>query len=266
MQGGVDRAAAFLRRRLGARPAVAVVLGSGLGGAAPPGAEIPFARIPGFPRSAVPGHAGALRYSRGVIYLRGRVHLYEGRPVEEVVRPVRILARLGVRILVLTNAAGGVNRAFRPGDLMLIEDHLNLTGANPLQGAPRFLDMSAAYDPGLRLLAGRAARRAGLKIRKGIYAAMAGPSYETPAEVRMLRTLGADAVGMSTVPETLAARAEGMRVLGFSCITNLAAGLSRDPLSHAEVLETMAAAQGRVSALLAEFLAALQGKPGAAPS
>lgn len=266
MREGIERAAAFLRRRLAPPPTVAVVLGSGLGEAAPPGPEIPYARIPGFPRSGVPGHAGALRTSGGVIYLRGRAHLYEGRPVEEVVRPVRILARLGVRTLVLTNAAGGVNRAFRPGDLMLIEDHLNLTGVNPLQGGPRFLDMSAAYDPGLRLLAGRAARRAGLRLRKGVYAAMAGPSYETPAEVRMLRRLGADAVGMSTVPETLAARAEGMRVLGLSCITNPAAGLARGPLSHGEVLEVMAAARGRVAALLAGFLELLQGKAGAAPS
>ena len=218
--------------------------------------RVPYARIPGFPRPGVAGHAGELAGSGRVLLLRGRAHYYEGRSMDEVVRPVRVLARLGVRTLVVTNAAGAVNRAYRPGDLMLIRDHLNLMGAHPLRGGPRFVDLTDAYDPALRALA----RRGGSRLREGVYAAMPGPSYETPAEIRMLRTLGADAVGMSTVPETIAAREAGLRVLGISLITNLGAGLSKRPVSHKEVLERAAGARGRMERLLREILAGLQSR------
>jgi len=235
----VRRAAAWLSRRLPAVPETAVVLGSGLGGCylGRPSIVLPYARIPGFPRTSAAGHAGELSLVGRTLVLRGRVHLYEGRPVEEVVRAVRIAARLGVRTLVLTNAAGAVHPRLRPGVFMRIADHLNLLGTDPLRGGTAFTDLSEVYDAGLR------ARLKGLP--EGVYAAVPGPSYETPAEVRMLRRLGADAVGMSTVPEAIAARAEGLKVLGISLITNLGAGLSRKPLSHSEVLE-----KGRRGALL----------------
>jgi purine-nucleoside phosphorylase len=171
--------------------------------------------------------------------------------MDEITRPVRIVARLGVRNLLLTNAAGSVRRSFRPGDLMVIRDHLNLMGVAPLRGGPRFVDLTEAYDAGLR----RLARESG--VRDGVYAAVAGPSYETPAEIRMLRKLGADAVGMSTVPETIAARAAGLRVLGISLITNRGAGISRGPLSHEEVLKTSAGARDRLQNLLRKILAGL---------
>ncbi len=254
------RAAGFLARRLPARPEVVLLLGSGLDGAAPGRAKarLPYARIPGFPRPRAAGHAGELALAGRAAVLRGRAHLYEGCAVDEVVRPVRVLARLGARTLVVTNAAGGVNPAFRPGDLMLIEDHLNLTGADPLRGAPRFVDLTRAYDAGLRRRALAAARRLGIGLRRGVYAAVAGPSYETPAEVRMLRRLGADAVGMSTVPEVIAAVAEGMRVVGISLIANRAAGLGPGKVSHDEVLEAGRAAGERLGVLLAAILAGLR--------
>lgn len=262
----VAAAARALAARLPRRPGAAVVLGSGLGDLelGPASARVPYTAIPGFPRPSVSGHAGRLTLHGAVAVLRGRAHLYEGHAVEDVVRPVRVLARLGARTLVLTNAAGAVNPAFRPGDLMLIEDHLNLTGTNPLCGSPAFIDLSEVYDADLR----RAATRAVRGLRRGVYAAVPGPSYETPAEVRMLRRLGADAVGMSTVPEAIAARRDGMRVLGLSCLANRAAGLpseappsgakegpSRKPLSHEEVLAAMGSMRDRVAALLRRVLA-----------
>jgi purine-nucleoside phosphorylase len=247
----IRAAASFLKKRLPDRPETVILLGSGLG-SMPFGRatlRLPYARIPGFPRPRVEGHPGLLTVERGAVLLRGRAHLYEGATPEEVVRPVRALARAGARRLIVTNAAGSVNPAFRPGDLMVIEDHLNLTGANPLRGG-RFVDLSRAYDARLRAELLRAARKARLRLRRGVYAAVAGPSYETPAEVRMLRTLGADAVGMSTAPEVIAAVAEGMRVFGLSVITNRAAGLSGRPLSHEEVLEVSRRAGNKVEALL----------------
>ncbi len=252
----IARAAAFLARRLSAHPEIAVILGSGLGDLdlGPMTDRLPYAKIPGFPRAGVGGHAGVLTAGGRVAVLRGRSHYYEGRSMEEVVRPVRILARLGVRTLVLTNAAGAVNPKFRPGDLMLIRDHLNLMGVHPLRGAPSFVDMTEVYDRGLR-------KR--LRLREGVYAAMPGPSYETPAEIRMLRTLGADAVGMSTVPEAIAAREVGLRVLGISLITNLGAGMGKRPLSHAEVLEASARARGKMERLLRGIL---KGMLGSGPS
>lgn len=244
----IRRAAGCLQRLLPTPPRVAVVLGSGLGDLVLGRVtrDIPYTRIPGFPRVRVAGHPGRLSLIGPAAILRGRVHFYEGPSLDEVVRPVRILAALGVKTLVLTNAAGGVSPRLRPGDLMAITDHINLMGANVLRGGPHFLDMTALYDR---------VRVRGLK--SGVYAAMAGPTYETPAEVRMLRRLGVDAVGMSTVPEAIAARQAGLRVIGISLITNAAAGLTKKPVSHAEVLQTAARARGRMAATLRAILADL---------
>lgn len=259
----LDEAAAFVRARTTLRPPVGVVLGSGLGAfadALEEAASIPFDAIPHFPASTVAGHSGALVVGRSrgvpVAVMKGRVHFYEGYSLAEVVFPVRVLGRLGVKTLVVTNAAGAINAAFAPGHLMVIEDHLNLLG-NPLLGpnegalGPRFPDMSEAYDRGLRDAAEAACRAANVACHRGVYVALPGPSYETPAEIRMFRTMGADAVGMSTVPEVIAARHVGMRVLGLSCLTNMAAGVSDRKLDHREVLET----GDRVKAALLEVLA-----------
>src|SRR6185436_12213713 len=198
--------------------------------------EVPYAKIPGFPRVRVAGHPGRLSLVGSAAILRGRVHFYEGHSMDEVVRPVRVLARLGVARVILTNAAGAVNRSLRPGDLMAIMDHLNLMGVNPLRGGARFVDLTSVYDT------------AGLRgMKRGVYAAMAGPSYETPAEIRMLRRLGADAVGMSTVPEAIAAREAGMTVTAISVITNAAAGTTKSPVSHEEVLATAKRTRGKMT-------------------
>jgi purine-nucleoside phosphorylase len=246
----IDEAVAFVSRRTKLRPAVGLVLGSGLGAFADTleqAERIGYREIPHFPVSTAVGHKGELvvGLSGGtpVAVMAGRVHFYEGYTAEQVVFPVRVLGRFGVRILVLTNAAGSVNVNYRPGELMTLEDHLNYTGTNPLIGpnldalGERFPDMSDAYDAKLREIAERACMKAGVTVRKGVYMAFSGPSYETPAEVKMARTLGADAVGMSTVPEAIAARHMKMRVLGISCITNMAAGILKKKLDHREVLE-----------------------------
>jgi purine-nucleoside phosphorylase len=259
----LEEAVAFVRGRTSLRPAIGVVLGSGLGAfadALEDAVAVPFGEIPHFPASTVVGHGGALVVGRSrgvpVAVMKGRVHFYEGYRLDEVVFPVRVLGRLGVETLVLTNAAGAINTAFAPGDLMVIEDHLNLLG-NPLLGpneealGPRFPDMSEAYDRGLRDAAEAACRAAGVRCHRGVYVALTGPSYETPAEIRMFRTMGADAVGMSTVPEVIAARHVGMRVVGLSCLTNMAAGVTDRKLDHREVLET----GERVKAALLEVLA-----------
>jgi purine-nucleoside phosphorylase len=248
--GRLDEAAAFVRARTALLPTVGVVLGSGLGAFADALAEavsVPFASIPHFPASTVAGHGGALVLGRSgrvpVAVMKGRVHHYEGYSLADVVFPVRVLGRLGVKTLVVTNAAGAVNALYRPGELMVIEDHVNLLG-NPLVGpnedalGPRFPDMSEAYDRPLRDAAQRASAEAGVVCHRGVYVAMSGPSYETPAEIRMVRALGADAVGMSTVPEVIAARHMGLRVVGLSCLTNMAAGILEKKLDHREVLET----------------------------
>jgi purine-nucleoside phosphorylase len=247
----IAEAAAFVRAKDPRIPRVGVVLGSGLGefaDAVTEPAGVSYADIPHFKKAGVAGHAGRLVLGRTgsapVAVLQGRVHYYEGHDIGDVVFPIRVLAALGVRSLLLTNAAGGINPAFRPGDLMIIRDHINLTGLNPLRGAnddrlgPRFPDMSAAYDPAYQDIIAAALEEAGLPARRGVYAGLIGPSYETPAEIRMLSTLGADAVGMSTVSEAIAARHAGLRLAGVSCITNLAAGISAGPLSHREVTET----------------------------
>lgn len=256
-------AADAVRRRLPrGSPAAAIVLGSGLGGLAGEienAVTIPFAEIPGFPASAVEGHAGSLLAGtlagRFVLALAGRFHMYEGHDARVAAFPARVMRALGARTLIVSNAAGGANRYFERGDLMLIRDHINLTFRNPLigkleEGDTRFPDMSDLYDPELLELARAVAREQGVPIREGVYAALLGPAYETPAEVRMLTLLGADAVGMSTVPEVIVARAIGMRVLGISCITNLACGLSNAPITHDEVLETTAKAAKRFQALV----------------
>ena len=262
----VRTAAAFVAERASARPRVGVVLGSGLGAFAEQlssGLRIPYAEIPEMPRSSVVGHAGNLCTgslgSVEVICLQGRAHVYEGNSAARSVFGVRLLAELGCPIVLLTNAAGGIHASFAPGDLMLITDHLNLMGINPLCGAnfgsgPRFPDLSQAYDVGLRALAREAARHAEVTLREGVYAAMLGPSYETPAEIRMLRTLGADAVGMSTVPEVIALRQLGVRVGAISCITNLAAGLSAELLDHGEVEATARRSQEAFTALLTAWV------------
>lgn len=260
---GVEAAATAVRRRLDGRvPTVAIVLGSGLGGLAERLADavrIPYADIPGFHVPTVEGHRGELVVGtlggKPVVAQSGRFHLYEGHAADVAALPARVFATLGVSVFLATNAAGGIRPGFKPGTLMLITDHLNLTARNPLigpvvQGEPRFPDLSVAYDADLRALALEVARSQGIELAQGVYAALLGPSYETPAEIRMLATLGADAVGMSTVPEVIAARARGMRCLGISTITNAAAGVSPQNLSHSEVMETA----GRVGKQLGDLV------------
>ena len=246
-----EQAARTIRSRTSLKPEVAIVLGSGLGGFADEFAEsvaIPYGEIPGFAASTAEGHAGRLVIgtvgSVPVIAMQGRVHYYEGYTLEEVTFPIRVFKLLGIKRLILTNAAGGIDIELNQGALMVISDHLNLMGVNPLRGpnderfGPRFPDLSEAYSRELQQLAVEVARTLGIEIRRGIYAALAGPSYETPAEIHMFRACGADAVGMSTVPETIVARQMGIDVLGISCITNMAAGISDEPINHAEVMET----------------------------
>ena len=253
--GPVQAASAAVARKLGSRkPRVAIVLGSGLGFLADEvkdALRIRYADIPGFPEPGVAGHKGELvagtLESVPVLVQAGRFHLYEGHDAATAALPVRVFATLGIKTLIVTNAAGGVRPTFRSGTLMLIADHVNMMFRNPLIGAvlegeERFPDMSDPYDPELRQLAREAAREAHVALEEGVYLALLGPSYETPAEIRALARLGADAVGMSTVPEVIAARALGIRCLGFSIVTNPASGLSAQPLSHQEVLEASAAA------------------------
>lgn len=258
----VEDASAAVRERCGEVPEVAVVLGSGLGDFAEKPTEsvaVPYGELPHWPTSTVPGHAGQLVCGnvagKRVAVLAGRVHFYEGHDLNTVVFATRVMARIGVKNIILTNAAGGINAAFAEGTLMVIDDHINLVGSNPLIGpnddgfGPRFPDMTEVYSKRLRAIADATGQSKELPVLHGIYAAMHGPSYETPAEVRFLRTIGADAVGMSTAPEAIAARHMGMQVLGISCITNMAAGM-RKPLNHAEVMETARRVRGSFMALL----------------
>jgi len=259
----VKEAADTIRSQVSDLPAIGIVLGSGLGdfaGTLGDAITLPYDRLPHWPSSRVIGHEGKLVIGtlrgRRVAALAGRCHLYEGHDVGTVTFAVRALGLLGIKILILTNAAGGVNTRFSEGVLMVIDDHLNLTGANPLVGpnedrfGPRFPDMSEVYSARLRDIADRAGRAIDLHLTRGVYVALLGPSYETPAEIRYLRTIGADAVGMSTVPEALAARHMGIEVLGISCISNMAAGVLPQPLNHAEVLETTRRIRGQFIALL----------------
>jgi len=248
-------------------PRIGAILGSGLGEFADRLEDrrtVPYSEIPTFPISTVIGHAGELvvghRAGLEIAVMKGRVHFYEGYELAEVVFPLRVLRLLGVELLIVTNAAGGINASFRPGQLMLLTDHLNLLGRSPLRGpnderfGPRFPDLTEAYDRSLIERAGACAGRLGIALQRGVYAALPGPNYETPAEIRMLRTLGADAVGMSTVPEVIAANQMGIKVLGISCITNLAAGISAKKIDHAEVMETTARVKEQFVALLAAIL------------
>lgn len=266
----LEEAASYVRARSEHRPAVAVVLGSGLGPLANDvrnATIIPYVEIPHFPVSTAPGHAGRLVLGqfegRTVAMMAGRVHLYEGYSAREVVFPIRLLRLLGAETVLLTNAAGGVNERFSSGALMLIADHINLTGHNPLVGknderfGVRFPDMTEAYAPDLRALARRIAGEIGVPLEEGIYLGLLGPTYETPAEVRMVRTLGGDAVGMSTVLEAIAANHMGMRVLGISCITNMAAGMLPQKLNHEEVMETAARVANEFAALVRAVVARL---------
>jgi purine-nucleoside phosphorylase len=258
-----EHAARTVRARCGEGVRVALVLGSGLGAFADEledAVAIPYEEIPGFARSTVEGHAGRLVAGRvggvAVAAMQGRFHFYEGYTLEEVTFPVRVLKLLGAESLVLTNAAGGLNNTLKQGALMLINDHLNLLGASPLRGpndarfGPRFPDLSEVYDRAFQETAVQEAHAMKLELRRGIYAALHGPNYETPAEIRMLRALGADAVGMSTVPEAIVARHMSMRVLGISCITNMAAGVLDRPIDHAEVMETGESVRETFSELL----------------
>lgn len=246
-----ETAAQSILKRTAMRPHVGLVLGSGLGGFADTLADairIPYADIPAFPRSTAIGHAGQLVIGNGgdvpVAVMQGRVHLYEGYSVQQVAFPIRVLGRMGIRALILTNAAGGINRSYRQGALVLIRDHINLQGVSPLTGANddrfglRFPDMSYAYDREYRAVAKGEAARIGIALEEGVYAALPGPSYETPAEINYLRIIGADLVGMSTVAEVIAARHMQIKVLAMSCVTNMAAGILDQPLTHQEVLET----------------------------
>jgi purine-nucleoside phosphorylase len=264
---------AFLRERITRAPHAVLVLGSGLGGMADDiedAVRIPFGDIPGFPRRTqeLAGHAGQLVVGRlegvEVAAMQGRFHLYEGWQPADVALPVRALAAIGAETMLLTNAAGGIRPGFRPGDLMLMADHINMMFRNPLigqtvPGEERFPDMSDPYDAGFRRIAEEVARDLKIPLVQGVYAAVLGPSYETPAEIRMLARLGADAVGMSTVPEVLVARAMGIRCLGISCITNLAAGLGGERLSHEEVMIEGARVRDRLAALVRGVLPRVAG-------
>jgi purine-nucleoside phosphorylase len=269
-----QEAADAVRRRLGGiGPSVAIVLGSGLGEFSArlrDAVRIPCADIPHFPRATVAGHSGELIAGKlgdtAVVVQSGRLHLYEGHAADVVALPIRIFAALGVDTVVLTNAAGGIRRTLTPGTVMVIADHLNLTGRNPLlgpvrPGEERFPDMSAPYDPALRALAREVAKARNIPVAEGVYAGVLGPSYETPAEIRMLESLGGDAVGMSTVTEAIAARGCRLRCLGLSAITNFACGVSTTPLSHAEVLAAAREVGGRLSDLLEGIIAALPPAP-----
>ena len=261
------RAADYIRKRTAYRPQTAVILGSGLGSVGEQIAEadyIPYEDVPGFPASHVAGHADRFVFGKldgkEIVLMQGRYHYYEGLTMREVCFPVYVLRQLGVRTIVITNACGGINEEFAPGDLMLINDHINLTGANPLIGAnderfgPRFPDMTEVYDKELRTLAYERAEQLGVTLRQGVYAFFSGPCYETAAEIRANKALGADAVGMSTVPEATAAKYLGMRILGISCITNMAAGITGQALSEQEVLDNAALASENSCALVKEFV------------
>jgi len=270
MNPALASAVQYLQKRLPSTPAVGVILGSGLGDFAESlekPTTVGYDEIPEFPRSTVAGHAGMLYFGVvddvPVVVLSGRIHYYEGHSMASVVFPARVLGRLGCRTVIVTNAAGGINTRFETGDLMLISDHINAFGANPLIGpndddlGPRFPDMSDAYRKDLRAVARRAAESAHVKLQEGVYVGVHGPSYETPAEVRSLRTWGADAVGMSTVPEVIALNQMGVGVIGLSCITNMASGVLPQKLDHKEVLETTQRVKGEIVRFLRATVAAL---------
>jgi purine-nucleoside phosphorylase len=259
-------AATRLKQISSLRPTLAIVLGSGFHHVLSElrvEKKIPFTKIPGFQVPSVGGHAGELYFGKlggtPVLVLSGRAHFYEGHSMEQVTFPIRVLAEFGVRDLLLTNAAGGINSGFRRGDFMVLTDHINFMGTNPLRGTPHFVDLTRVYDPKLSALLFRAGKSCNLRLRRGIYLAVSGPSYETPAEIRAFARLGAHAVGMSTVPEAMVARQCGLNVAAISCITNLAAGISKEKLSHAEVLETAEQVK-TLAAKLLKYFAGLYGQ------
>lgn len=266
----LDDTLAYLRQKVSINPKVGLILGSGLGQLAEEISSpqiVSYSELPHFPVSTVEGHKGQLVVGelagKQVVTMQGRFHYYEGYSLEEVTYPVRVMKQMGVETLIVTNAAGGVNRQFRAGDLMLITDHINLIGANPLRGpnadrlGPRFPDMSEAYNKELRQQCLAVAREEGIQLRQGVYAGLSGPSYETPAEIKFLHIIGADAVGMSTVPEVIVANHSNMRVLGISCITNMAAGVLPQKLSHHEVMETAERVKATFTRLIKGVLAAI---------
>ncbi|MGM9987035.1 MAG: purine-nucleoside phosphorylase [Bacillaceae bacterium] len=263
----VRNSATYIKERVKNKPAVGLILGSGLGilvDEIQDAITIPYHEIPDFPVSTVEGHAGSLVFGTlngvEVVAMAGRFHYYEGYDMKKVTFPVRVMKELGVETLIVTNAAGGVNTAFEPGDLMIISDHINFIGDNPLIGkndasvGPRFLDMSQAYCPKLRAMAKEVGKELSISLQEGVYVAMSGPTYETPAEIRMVRIIGGDAVGMSTVPEVMVARHSGMSVLGISCISNMAAGILDQPLDHEEVIETTQKVKTQFLSLVKEIV------------
>ncbi len=268
MMERLEKTVDYLKRKMSIEPEVAIILGSGLGKLADfieDKQEIPYEDIPNFPQTTVVGHEGKLIFGtlggRKVLAMKGRFHFYEGNDMDVVVYPIRVFKLLGIQNLIVTNAAGGVNLGFIPGDLMLITDQIGLFCDNPLKGenldqlGPRFPDMSKAYDRPLQKVALDTASKLGIDLKTGIYSYCKGPSFESPAEIRALRILGADAVGMSTVPEVITARHMGMRVLGISCITNMAAGILDQPLNHEEVMETGKQVEKKFSSLVSEIVA-----------
>jgi purine-nucleoside phosphorylase len=266
----MDRACALVKQKIGEVPRIALVLGSGLGSLADKlenRVSIPYSEIPGFPVSTAPGHASRLvcgtLNETPILMFQGRFHHYEGYKMEQIAYPVRFLKKLGCETLILTNAAGGVNRSYVPGDLMIISDHINMSGQNPLIGpndeyfGPRFPDLTKAYNRELRVILKDAAASLGLTMKEGVYAWMTGPSFETPAEIRMLDNMGADAIGMSTVPEVITAVHAGMSVVGISCISNMAAGILDQPITSDEVMEIGQQVSKRFSALISKFVSLL---------
>jgi len=269
-----EAAAEFLLAKTALRPKIGVVLGSGLGAFADElsdAVRVPYSQIPSFPRSTAIGHAGQIVIGKAgeiaVAAMQGRVHLYEGYSAEQVAFPVRVLGRMGIRALIITNAAGGINTKYKQGALVVISDHINLQGQNPLVAAnderfgPRFPDMTETYSKQYREMAMRAARKLGQTVHEGVYAGLLGPSYETPAEIRYLRAIGADLVGMSTIAEVIAARQMGIKVLAISCVTNMAAGILDQPLSHQEVLDTAERVRHDFASLLRTLIAVVASKP-----
>ena len=263
-----ERAARFIRSRVDVDVLVGVVLGSGLGAFADDlenSVAVPYDEIPGFAHATVEGHAGKLVIGSAgnipVAAMQGRFHFYEGYSLDDVTFPIRVMKLLGVRTLILTNAAGSLNTELGPGSLMIISDHINLMGVNPLIGrnderfGPRFPDLTTTYDPALQQMVIEEARPIGIEMRRGVYAALTGPSYETPAEIHMVRTMGADAVGMSTVPEAIVARHMDMQVIGISCITNLAAGVSNRPVDHSQVITTGEQVRAQFTELIRRVIA-----------
>jgi purine-nucleoside phosphorylase len=263
----IEETTAFLKSKIDKKPQIGIILGSGLGGLADLVEEalvIPYEDIVNFPVSTVEGHAGRLIFGKlqgkDVVAMQGRFHYYEGYPIQDVVFPVRVMIGLGIESLIVTNASGGVNKNFKPGDLMIIKDHINYAGTNPLMGpnldekGPRFVDMTWAYDREYMALVKKSADKLGLDVKEGVYMWFTGPTYETPAEIKMASILGADAVGMSTVPEVIVANHEGIRVMGISCITNMAAGILDQPLNHEEVVETSLKVKDKFQNLVLESI------------